>query len=475
MTRTATIRTARAAGQRRGGALTPAKKAESGHALPLPVPEKSLCGIPVACFPQKNSLPGVNSLLSLELTDTLRAAEARRATEREETVARPRWQAGCLRKRGKRNTVWVGCYREDRIAEDGSRIRIQRSVVLGAVSDLGRREAQRRLSERLAAINQGRHKPEVMLSFERFVVERFEPNILPTLRFSTARNYKHLSRRHLIPVFGAVALPEIGAADVQAFLAGKSKRYAPKTVLELRNLLSKILGTAQKWGCIQSNSASGAQVPALTDTRERLALTPQQVRLLLAELVEPYCTMVLLAVLSGLRRGEIFGLRWKRVNFKDGSVDVAESSYEGHLSPPKTRASRRKVFVGGLVFDALARIRPQNSQPEDFVFRTERGLPLSPNNVRNRVLLPACERGKIPRVGWHNFRYTYATWADPTGESIKALQLQLGHTDARLTLGVYTQPMPASQRQLAAKIEGVLLPDAAKLAANTPESKGWVQ
>ena len=371
--------------------------------------------------------------------------------------------------------MWVGCYREDRIAEDGARIRVQRSVVLGPVSGLGKREAQGQLSERLAAINQGRHKPEVMISFERFVVERFEPNIFPTLRFSTARNYRHLSRRHLIPAFGQVALPEIGVADVQAFLAGKSKRYAPKTVLELRNLLSKIFGTAQKWGALQANPASGTQVPALVDTRERLTLTPQQVRLLLAELAEPYRTMVLLAVLSGLRRGEIFGLRWKWVNLADGSVIVAESSYEGHQGPPKTRASRRKVFVGAAVTDALTRVRPQNAQSEDFIFCTDRGTPLNPSNVRIHVLLPACERAKVPRVGWHNFRYTYATWADPTGESIKALQLQLGHTDARLTLGVYTQPMPASQRQLAEKIERVLLPNAAELCDTPKERKGWVQ
>jgi integrase len=66
-------------------------------------------------------------------------------------------------------------------------------------------------------------------------------------------------------------------------------------------------------------------------------------------------------------------------------------------------------------------------------------------------------------VSWHNFRYTYSTWADPTGESIKALQAQLGHTDSRLTLGVYTQPMPASQREMASKIARVLLPFAPKL------------
>lgn len=371
--------------------------------------------------------------------------------------------------------MWVGRYREDVLAEDGSRLRRQRSVVLGPVRELSKREVQRQLSERLAAVNQGRHKPELMMEFGRFVLERWEPNILPTLRFSTVRNYQHLVRRHLLPFFGRMRLPEVGPADVQMFLAEKSKRFAPKTVLSLRNLLSKIFGTAQRWGYLQANPARGTQVPALVDTRERLALAPQQVRALLGELTEPYKTMVLLAVLSGLRRGEIFGLRWKRVDFAEASILVAESSYEGHLAPPKTRASRRKVFVDALVLDALRRLRPSNTQPDDFVFRSARGTPLNPNNIRNRVLHPACKRGGIPLVGWHTFRYTYSTWANPTGESIKALQAQLGHTDSRLTLSVYTQPMPEAQRQLASKIKRVLLPIAPEMTVKEERAEELIQ
>ena len=103
------------------------------------------------------------------------------------------------------------------------------------------------------------------------------------------------------------------------------------------------------------------------------------------------------------------------------------------------------MFVDGLVLEALACLRPVHCQPDELVFHTERGTPLNPNNVRNRVLNPACRRAGIARVGWHAFRYTYSTWANPTGESIKALQAQLGHTDPNLTLGVYTQPMPEAQ------------------------------
>ncbi len=409
-------------------------------------------------------------------TRTIAPAETRRATEKgEETVARPRWQTGWIFKRGKKNPMWVGRFRQDALAEDGSRIRRERAAILGSVRELTKRQAQRLLSERLAEINQGRHKPELMIRFERFVLERWEPNIFPTLRYSTVKNYRYLVRRHMLPFFGEMVLPQIGPLDVQMFLSEKAKRFAGKTVLSLRNLLSKIFGTAQRWEFLQANPARGAQVPALADTRERLTLTPEQVRALLGELKEPYRTMVLLAVLSGLRRGEIFGLRWKFVGFADGSILVAESNYEGRQGPPKTRASRRKVYVDSVVLEGLARLRPAHSQPDDFVFHTERGTPMSPHNVSRRLLRPACERAGIPVIGWHNFRYTYSTWADPTRESIKALQNQLGHTDSRLTLSVYTQPIPNAQRELASKIARVLLPNAPKLEQGEDRSTVLIQ
>jgi integrase len=100
---------------------------------------------------------------------------------------------------------------------------------------------------------------------------------------------------------------------------------------------------------------------------------------------------------------------------------------------------------------------------------------LNPNKVRNRVLIPACKRAGVPLVGWHTFRYTYFTCANPSGESIKALQNQSGHVDSRITLGVYVQPMPEAQRQIAAKVEVVLLPSAPKFTAPGSGSDGVIQ
>ena len=404
------------------------------------------------------------------------AEKLRRATEKpEETVARPRWQQGWLFQRGKRTKKWIGRYREDVIGEDGKRHRRIRSVVLGPVREVSKRQAQRKLFEYLAAINQGTHKPEVMIIFEHFVLERFEPNILPTFRLSTRRLYRSLSRKHLLPFFGRMDLSEIGAADVQMFLTETAKRAASRTVLSLRNRLSKIFSVAVRWGYVQSNPVKGAQVSELTDVRRRTALSPQQFWALSRELAEPYRTMALVAVLSGMRSGEIFGLRWRYVDFEERSILVAETVYQGRSSKPKTRASNRKVFIPDLALEALQRLKSSESGPDDFVFRTSKGTPFNPNNVRNRVLIPACRKAGLPLIGWHDLRRTFATWSNPTGESLKALQTQLGHTDSRLTLGVYTQPMPEAQQQLARKVERVLLPVAPNFGTPGNGSEGVIQ
>jgi len=404
------------------------------------------------------------------------AEKLRRATEKlEETVARPRWQLGWLFQRGKRNKKWIGRYRVDVIGEDGKRHRRIPSVPLGLVREVSKRQAQRKLSECLAAINQGTHKPEVMITFERFVVERFEPNILPTMRFSTQRLYRSLNRKHLLPFFGRTRLSEIGPADVQMFLTEMSKRVAPRTVLSLRNRLSKEFSVAVRWGYVQSNPVKGAQVSELINVRRRVALTPQQFWGLSRELSEPYCTMALVAVLSGMRSGEIFGLRWKYVDFEGHSILVAETVYQGRSSLPKTRASNRKVFISDLALEALQQLKSCGGGPDDFVFCSSKGTPFNPNNVRNRVLIPACRRAGLPLIGWHDMRRTFATWANATEESLKALQTQMGHTDSRLTLGVYTQPMPEAQRQLASKVERVLLPVAPKFGTPGNGSEGVIQ
>jgi len=106
------------------------------------------------------------------------------------------------------------------------------------------------------------------------------------------------------------------------------------------------------------------------------------------------------------------------------------------------------------------RVGTGNCSPDNLVVRTQRGTPLSPKNLYNRVLAPACDRIKQPRVSWHSFRHTHATLLADVGESIKTAQSLLGHSDLGTTLNTYA--IPDSQRRAVERVAGVLFSDVLK-------------
>jgi len=103
------------------------------------------------------------------------------------------------------------------------------------------------------------------------------------------------------------------------------------------------------------------------------------------------------------------------------------------------------------------------NSPDEIVFRTRTGTPLSPKNLYNRVLAPACDRIKQPRISWHSFRHTHATLLAEVGESIKTAQSLWGHSDLGTTLNTYAHAIPDSQRRAVERVAGVLFSDVLKL------------
>jgi len=364
--------------------------------------------------------------------------------------------------------VWVARWREDTLLPDGSLGRLHRSEVIGAVEDIPtKRQALALLQERLSGINQGTHKPSSVLAFREFALERWEPALLPTYKHSTQRDYRSLLRRHLLPAFGNKRLCDIQRADVQLFLNEKGKALATKSVHHLRVFMSRILGTAVEWGLLPENNARGTKLPKKAPPPERPFLAVEQTQRLIAALTGECKLLVVVAVLTGLRRCELFGLRWKYIDFQRRFIHVRESLYEGRCNLPKTRSSIRDVPISEAVCTALAEHRAASLRtgPDDSVFSNERGQPLNPQKILREMLHPACDRLGLPRVGWHAFRHTYATLLSDLGESIRTTQALLGHSDLATTLSVYTHAIPESQRHAVAKLEGVLFPSVPQFAA----------
>ncbi len=398
------------------------------------------------------------------------AGKGGRANGEDRKMARRRYQIGCLFVRGKRRKVWVARWREDMLRPDGTLGRTLRSEVLGPVSEIpAKREAHKLLETRLRPINQDRHRPQATITLALFVGEQFEPGVLPTLKFATQQIYSLLLRKHLLPRFGSQRLCDISRAEIQRFLLEKLRLgLAWETTNHLRHLLSKVLGTAVDWKYLSENPVRGVKMPERTLKRPHRFLSAEEVRRLLAATDEPARTIILLAVLTGLRIGEILALRWARVNFESGTLRVEETYYKGTFGTPKTRASRREVPLPPVVVKALLmhESRSLDRSAGALVFATTKGTPLAADNLRKRELRPACKRAGLRAIDWHTLRHTHGTLLHAQGTPLKVAQAQLGHSHMATTLEVYTHASSTAQREAVAKLEGVLFPNVPNLDQN---------
>ena len=262
--------------------------------------------------------------------------------------------------------------------------------------------------------------------------------------------------------------------DVQTFLTDKRKNgFSGSSAHGMRTAISKVLQAAVDWNLLEQNPARGIRIGDRAPKTERLYLNPKEVGRLLTSLSEPYRTFVLVAVLTGMRIGEILALRWKALDLDRGVIQVRETVSEGKFGSPKTKSSRRGIPISRPVCDAfqtqLARSRQRG--PEDLVFTTRNQTPLNPKNLLRRVLRPACKTLGLPLISWHSFKHTHATQLAEVGESLRTAQSLLGHSDVETTLNVYTHAIPDAQRRAVDKIAEVLFTNVHKISAATENQK----
>lgn len=219
-------------------------------------------------------------------------------------------------------------------------------------------------------------------------------------------------------------------------------------------MLSAVLRTAVKWGHLQENPARDVDLPKLKTVRPKWALTPAQAAALLQKLPPLGRAMVGLALLSGLRRGELFALRWRDLDEAQRVLTVREAVYDGAFDTPKTEAGRRQLplSAAALGFVGEWKARTAKTEPEGLVFSTRTGKALSPNNVLRREIFPACEALNIPNATWLTFRRTYSSWSHDKGVPGKVVAQLMGHANVDTTLNVYTQVLDGALRTAVDKI-----------------------
>jgi hypothetical protein len=243
--------------------------------------------------------------------------------------------SGCLLQKGK---GWAIRWRELEIAPDGTTQRVLRNENLGQMS---RREASDILSQRL--VEAGKAPVRSRVTFET-LANQWQATVLPMYKPSTQKNHRHILRKHLMPRFGEKAVADVTRQEIQACVAHLTLAgYAPKSIDHMHDVLSAILRTAVKWGHLSDNPARGVDLPTLKPVKPKWVLTTTQASAVLDALPPLARTMAGLALMTGLRRGELFALRWKSVGLEERHLTVEEAVYEGAFGTPKTSAGLRRV------------------------------------------------------------------------------------------------------------------------------------
>jgi integrase len=353
------------------------------------------------------------------------------------------------------------------LREDGHIERILRSVVVGSVVDLPtRRDAQARLDEELRAVNRGTIKPQSSILFGAFAEEQWRVLVLPTLKLSTQHGYKTVLAKHLLPYWSEWRLRDIGRQDAQQWVADKFTQQAGwQTVRNAWTLLSGILETAVEYGYLSTNPARGVKFPPQAAREAPAIIAGDEFAKLLNELGEPSKTMVELLAATGLRIGELLGLRWRSLDLEVSTLAVRESVYDGQLQRPKTQKSRRTIPLRPHAVASLTahRNRSIRKGDDELVFPNRSGEPLRDSRLLERVLQPAARRAGLGRVTWHQFRHIHSSLLNDLRVPVKIAQEQLGHASISTTLNIYTHVVDASHRRAIEALEGQLFPSVPRL------------
>jgi integrase len=223
---------------------------------------------------------------------------------------------------------------------------------------------------------------------------------------------------HLRPFFGdSTKLAAIRRVDVQKYITHRSGEVSPASITKELNVLKHLLSLAVEWELIPGNPAHGVKPPKVAPGRVRY-LQPGELRAVLKACRDWLRPIAGLAVATGMRRGEVLGLRWMDVDFNGGRI----------MLPQTKNGEGRIVYLNTLAQQVLTAVPRDEARPTDRIFDGEK---MTPENV-SLAFLRACRSVNIPDFHFHDLRHTAASWMRMNGADIHTVALILGHKDLRM-------------------------------------------
>ncbi len=291
------------------------------------------------------------------------------------------------------------------------------------------------------------------------------------VRPSSHQTYKGYIDNHIKPNIGNIPLEKLTTMDLQKFYRklltkGRIERkesekqpkgLSAKTVRNINQVISSAMDLAVAQKIIIENPTDACELPKV-EHKEMKTIPAEQLEAFFKEAKETgVYEMYYIELATGLRRGELLGLKWYDIDWKNGIIKVRRqiARVDGEIieAPLKTKNSYRAVTISQQAIEVLK--QQQKKTNDEYVFPSPNGGPISPDSVNN-MLKRVLARAGIPKVRFHDLRHTFATIALQNGVDIKTVSGMLGHFSAGFTLDTYAHVTTSAQKEAAETMGQIL-------------------
>ena len=292
-------------------------------------------------------------------------------------------------------------------------------------------------------------------------------------RPKTVEQYAQLTRQHILPLLGHFRLTAIQPAHLQQLYALKrAEGRGDRTVQLIHTTLYNIFKQAVHQGLLERNPAEAVERPKFEPVEMQILSEQQIGQFLSTASGSPFEALFYLALTSGMREGELMGLKWSDIDWEHGILFVQRQLLQIRgqgkvFSPPKTKSGRRQITVGPATLQQLEQHRDRQKlaraeagerwQEHDLVFPTSIGTPGDYKRVVNEFkrLLKMAE---LPEIRFHDLRHTSLNSLMEMGMPVNTVQRRAGHSKASTTMNIYGHATMRSQEEAAERIEEVMHP-----------------
>ena len=355
-----------------------------------------------------------------------------------------------------------------------------------------REDAERRLAEIAASLDQGGFIKHSRISLGEWLLDWHENWVLSNLKKQTADSYAMEIRNHLIPRLGSVPLQQLTPRHLRDYIKyaleeGRSDNEGGLSAATVRYHMNIIRGSLRQAivdGYVTRNVVDSVDLPRIERPAIDTLKREQVPRFLAAAKGNYYYALFYTALFTGMRLGELLGLRWCDTALGLGYISVVRSLYkrgsECEFTEPKSRSSRRRILLSASLVEVLREHRREQEadgrllgrplEDKDLVFAYPGNKPLDPGTVTH-AFGNVLKSAGLPHLRFHDLRHTHITLLLEAGVHPKVVSERAGHSSVAFTLDTYSHVMPTIQQVAAERLDKFLFTE--NVAKNDTPNQSW--